>query len=151
MSNAAKSAKGPANPRGRPTVYDPAYCDALEAFMAQGFSFTAFAGSIGVCRNTLDNWAKEHPDFLGARNRAKARRGLHWEKAALAVAKDGGGPGAAQIIAFGLKNMGDGEWADVQKQELSGPGGAPIQTVDLSGLSPEQLRAVASIKLPTDA
>lgn len=141
-------------PAGRPSDYEPRFCDDLEAFMAEGYSFTAFAGSIGVCRNTLDNWAKEHPEFLGARNRAKAQRLLHWEKSALKVAKDGGGTGSAQIVAFGLKNMGDGEWVDTQRQEHTGADGGPIQTnaaLDLTGLSPDQLRALASIKLSADA
>jgi hypothetical protein len=140
-------------PAGRPSDYDPAYCDELEAFMARGYSFTAFAGSIGVCRATLDNWAAAHPEFLGARNRAKAKRLMHWETQGLTVAKEGGGGGQATIIAFGLKNMGDGEWADVQKTELTGKDGAPIQTegrLDMTGLTPEQLRALASIKLPAE-
>lgn len=107
-------------PVGRPSIYDPSYCDELEAFMAQGYSFTAFAGSIGVCRATLDNWAKEHPEFLGARNRAKAKRLMHWEKSALKVAETGGGPGTATMIAFGLKNMGDDEWRDKQEVEHTG-------------------------------
>jgi hypothetical protein len=139
-----------ANPVGRPTAYEDRFSDELEAFMAQGYSFTAFAGSIGVCRNTLDNWAKDHPEFLGARQRAKAKRLLHWETAGLTVAKDGGGPGAATMVTFGLKNMGDGEWVDAQRQEHTGPDGGPIRTqatVDMSSLSEEQLRVLASVPI----
>ena len=115
-------------PVGRPSEYDPRYCDELEAFMAQGYSFTAFAGSIGVCRATLDNWAKEHPEFLGARERAKALRLMHWEKSALKVAEKGGGPGTATIITFGLKNMGGDEWVDKQSVEHTGALGVTYVT-----------------------
>lgn len=39
----------------------------------------------------------------------------------------------------------------VERQAIGGdPEGAPIKTVDVSGLSPEQLRALASVKLRTD-
>lgn len=135
-------------PAGRPTKYEERYGEELEAFMGEGYSATAFAGHIGVSRATIDNWSKEHPEFLEALTRAKAKRLLQWEKTALTVAKEGGGPGSATVVVFGLKNMGGDEWADVTKQELSGPGGGPIQsktTVDAAGLTEEQLRVLAGI------
>lgn len=136
---------------GRPTKYDPAYCEAVEASMGEGYSLGAFAGKIGVARSTLNEWIAANPDFSEAVSRAKAKRLAHWEEAGIKVAKDGGGAGSATMIVFGLKNMGDGEWSDTQRQEISGRDGAPIQsTIDLSGLTPEQLRAIASIKLPAD-
>lgn len=121
-------------PVGRPSEYEERFCDELEEFMARGYSFTAFAGSIGVCRATLDNWAEAHPEFLGARNRAKAKRLMHWETAGLKVAEKGGGPGTAQMIAFGLKNMGDGEWVDLTKREVTGKDGEPL-VVNINGVA----------------
>lgn len=147
-------AKTAANPVGRPSKYDPAYCDLLEAFMGEGYSATAFAGHIGVNRQTIDNWAKDHAEFFEALTCAKAKRLLHWEKTALTVAKDGGGPGSASVITFGLRNMGDAEWADVQRSEVTGKDGGPIQSesrLDLTALTEDQLRALASIKLSADA
>ncbi len=141
-------------PVGRPTKYDPAYSEQVEAVMAEGYSLGAFAGKIGVARATLNLWMDEHPEFLEAVSRAKGKRLAHWEEAGLKVAKDGGGAGSATMIVFGLKNMGDGEWADIQRQELTGADGGPIvsqKTIDVSGLSEDQLRALASIKLPADA
>ena len=75
---------------GRPSRYEERFCDEMEAFMAQGYSATAFAGHIGVSRSTIDNWAKEYPEFLEALNRAKAKRLLEWEKIGLKVAREGG-------------------------------------------------------------
>lgn len=117
---------------GRPTKYDPAFCEQLVEFCSQGYSLTAYAGSIGVCRNTLTEWAGAHPEFLVAVSRAKAVRLLHWEGAALKVATKGGGPGTSTMIIFGLKNMGGDEWSDTTKTELSGPGGGPIKTEETS-------------------
>lgn len=139
------------HPGGRPTKYETRFCEEVEAFMGQGFSLTAFAGHIGVSRATLNNWMAEHPGFLEAVSRAKSKRLLHWERAGIDLARDGGQGGQATMIVFGLKNMGGDEWADAQRHEISGPEGGPIQSVDVSGLTPEQLRALASVKLRSDA
>jgi hypothetical protein len=51
-------------------------------------------------------------------------------------------------LIFDLKN--NHGWKDQTQQEVSGPNGAPIQTegkLDVTGLTPEQLRALASIKV----
>lgn len=115
-------------PGGRPTKYDERFCDELEAFMSQGFSATAFAGSISVSRSTIDEWTKAHPEFSEALNRAKAKRLLEWETIGLGVARNGGSGGQSTMITFGLKNMGGDEWRDRQQLELAGKDGGPIQS-----------------------
>ncbi len=113
--------------RGRPTKYDPIYCDMVEEEMAGGLSLTAFAGIIGVARSTINEWMAANPDFSEAVNRAKAKRLLQWERKALKVADNGGTGGQSTIIIFGLKNMGGDEWTE--KSETK-------STVDLN-LGPE--------------
>lgn len=54
---------------------------------------------------------------------------------------------------FWLKNRKPGEWRDLKAVEMGGPNGGPVQTkttVDVSGLSNEQLRALASIAVQPD-
>lgn len=104
---------------GRDTLYEPKYCQMLVDDMAAGYSMTAFAGLIGVCKITLNNWAKEHPDFARAVRVGKAVRLRDWESAGIDMRKNGGGPGGATIIVFGLKNMGEGEWEDKSKQVIT--------------------------------
>lgn len=111
-----------------PLLYREEYCDLVEEKMGEGFSLAACAGIIGVSRETLTKWTQNHPAFREAVDRGKSRRLLHWERAALSVAAYGGQGSRSTMIAFGLKNMGGDEWADVQKNEHSGPGGGPIQT-----------------------
>lgn len=118
--------------RGRPTKYKPEYCDLVEKHMGQGLSLMAFAGILGVARSTIQEWCADQPEFAEAVDCAKAQRLLHWERAALKVATHGGGPGTAQIIAFGLKNMGGDEWHDTNRTEISGPKGGPVQTEEVS-------------------
>jgi hypothetical protein len=114
-------------PVGRPSKYEERFCAMLVQDMAEGFSASAFAGSIGVSRSTLNEWAEHHPDFSEALNTGKAKRLRFWEQTAINVAAKGtGGPGAASVITFGLKNMGDGEWVDVQRKELTGKDGEPL-------------------------
>jgi len=121
-------------PVGRPTKYEPRFCDELEACMAEGYSITAFAGKIGVSRSTINEWMSANPEFSEAVSRAKGKRLLHWETAALKVAKEGGGPGTATVIVFGLKNMGDDEWRD--KQEFEHSGGAELSVTYVTTAAP---------------
>ena len=93
-------------PFGRPTKYDPIYCDMVEEEMAKGFSLTAFAGIIGVARSIINEWMAENPEFSDAVNRAKAKCLLQWKRKSLKVADNGGSGGQSAIIIFGLKNMG---------------------------------------------
>lgn len=70
-----------AAPVGRPSKYDPAYCEAVVARQAEGWSLAEFAAHVGVSRQTIDNWGAAHPEFLEALSRAKAAEQAWWEKA----------------------------------------------------------------------
>lgn len=77
------------NPEGRPTKYKPEYCqDMLDYFNIAPYTvdksekgrqevpndlplFEGFAAHIGVHRETLINWTKEHPQFFDAYKQAK--------------------------------------------------------------------------------
>ena len=120
-------------PVGRPTKYEPRFCQEVEDDMREGYSLTAFAGKIGVDRATLTNWTDEHPEFLAAVSRGKALRLRCWEKMGIDVAAKGtGGPGASTVIVFGLKNMGGDEWVDTSRREITGKDGEPF-TVNIEG------------------
>ncbi len=109
---------------GRPTDYDPAYCERVVEFLADGYSLAAFAGEIGVARSTVYKWADEHPEFSDAIKIAQARSVLAWEKRLRSLSTSGEGNPTA--IIFGLKNRASDEWRDVKATELSGPNGAAI-------------------------
>lgn len=65
---------------GHPTDYKTQYCEQLISFRGQGYSLTSFAAHIGVSRQTLYNWAKEHPEFKEARDIAHSACRLFWEQ-----------------------------------------------------------------------
>lgn len=93
---------------GRPTKYDPKYCQAAIAYMGQGYSKTAFAGSIGVARDTVIEWAKEHPEFSDAIKKGQAGRVMCLEEGLLSSEM---GPRVTARI-FALKNADPEEWSD---------------------------------------
>ena len=68
------------NPIGRPSKYDPKYCDEIVEFMSQGYSIEAFAGLIGVTKSTLYLWIKEHPEFSDAKTLGEAKSQLYFER-----------------------------------------------------------------------
>lgn len=99
-------------PGGRPTKYDPKYCQELIEHMKEGYSYESFAGRLGVARSTLYEWEKHHPEFSDTKKTAIELSLYHWEK----VGKEGmfmGGkdnPFQASIWVFNMKNRFG--WAD---------------------------------------
>lgn len=112
---AAKTALVARDVGGRPSKYKPEYCEAVIAHMADGASLTSFAAEIGVSRATLTVWAEAHEEFFEAVGMAKAKCAAWWEKQARNIAQGGGGPGAATLCVFGLKNLSPEDWQDKQQ------------------------------------
>lgn len=109
---------------GRPSTYDPAYCEEAKAFLADGYSLAALAGHIGVARSTVYEWVNQHPEFSDAVKIGQARAVLWWEKANRSLALTG--EGNATAIVFGLKNRASDEWRDVKATEITGKDGGPV-------------------------
>jgi hypothetical protein len=105
---------------GRPTKYDTAYCDAVIQHCRDGYSLTSFAGTIGVSRRTLSNWAEANPEFAGALDVAKAIASHWWEERARGVADGKGGPGAASMCQFVLKNLAGDDFTDRREVTYGG-------------------------------
>lgn len=64
---------------GRPSKYDPKYCEMLMEHMKDGLSFLSFAGVVGICFDTLYEWEKQHPEFSEAKKRGVAMS-LVWDE-----------------------------------------------------------------------
>jgi transposase len=105
-------------PGGRPTKYKKEFCDEVLPFMSQGFSITAFAGHLGVSRQTVYDWMNAHPEFLDAIKQGEAASAKWWEEALRNTVLTGQGNATAAI--FGLKNRIPSEWRDKQVNEHVG-------------------------------
>lgn len=68
-------------PGGRPTDYDPAYCDQVIEYGKQGKSRAWIAAKLDVVHQTLKNWEAVHPEFLEAMTRAAQFSQMWWEDA----------------------------------------------------------------------
>ena len=131
------------NPGGRPTDYREEFIESVQTFCADGYSLTAFAGEIGVCRDTISEWCSVHPEFSVAVSRAKAKRARWWEERAREIAQNGGPGGQATMVIFGLKNHAPDDFKEVTRQEHTGKDGGPIAT---QILTPEQ-KAEQAVRL----
>lgn len=111
-------------PEGRPSKYKPAYCNEVVEHMAQGASLTSFAGEIGVARSTINQWMEDHSEFSEAVRVGKAKCAAWWEKAGRQIVMGGGGPGAATLAVFGIKNMAPEDWRDKQEHDHTSSDGS---------------------------
>lgn len=75
----------PATPKpvGRPTKYDPAFCDKARELGANGYSREMISAELNVSWNTLLVWAENHPDFFEALEEAKTLEMVFFEKLAI--------------------------------------------------------------------
>jgi len=114
-------------PAGRPSTYDPDYCEQVIAHCNEGASLTSFAAEIDVARSTINEWMDKHPEFSEAVKRAKAKCAAWWEKQARQ-----GATGLKDVnptlCIFGLKNMAAEDWRE--KQEVQHSGGVRVERVE---------------------
>lgn len=61
--------------------YDPIYCEMLidHAKKING-TFCSFSNTVGIDRDTLNEWARQHPEFKAAKQRAFEIQSAAWEK-----------------------------------------------------------------------
>jgi hypothetical protein len=125
---------------GRPSLYRPEYCDlVIEKARDLGLSITAFAGVIGVGRETIYGWIKAHEEFSDACSRAKTARVLWWE---LKLGRSRKGAETTASI-FALKNAAPDEWRDVRHTEHT-------HAIAPRTLTDAQLEAIAAGHSPSD-
>lgn len=69
-------------PLGRPSKYDPKYCQMLIDHMASGFSYESFGGleEVSVSKQTLYDWENAYPDFLDAKKIGSQKNLMFWER-----------------------------------------------------------------------
>lgn len=68
-------------PAGRPSTYDPAFCERVIELGKQGASVVEMACDIGVHRETIEeNWPAAHPEFSEAFTSAKLESQTWWER-----------------------------------------------------------------------
>lgn len=110
---------------GRPSSYDPKYCEMLIEHMEKGLSFEAFAGVVGTTKKTLYSWADKHEEFLNAKEIGTELSRIFWEKLGIdhiinrSDSEFQGGSSSrslnASVWIFNMKNRF--KWRDKQPDE----------------------------------
>ena len=104
---------------GRPSTYDTEFCELVISLGREGASKAEMAHACGVARMTLDNWAKEHPEFLDAVTEAVELSQGWWESEGR-KATFGKVPGFnATAFIFNMKNRFPADWRDKKEMDVS--------------------------------
>lgn len=140
-------------PAGRPTKFKAEFVKQAAKLASLGATDREAAEFFDVTESTLHLWKHTHPEFSEALKVGKEtadsrveqslyRRALGYSHDAVKIAVNAAGevtqvpftehhaPDTTAAI-FWLKNRKPAEWRDVKAQELSGPGGEPIQVREI--------------------
>lgn len=124
---------------GRPSKFDPRFCDELIRHMQLGYSFEAFAGRIGTCKQTIYNWLKEHVEFLDAKKIGEEACRFYWEGVGLRGTNGLIENFNAGVWIFNMKNRF--RWQDRHEVGLSLPPSPEMLLMEqILKLTPEQRR-----------
>jgi hypothetical protein len=116
---------------GRPTDYRPEYCEQVIEYGKRGKSVAWMAAELGVAKQTIHNWAEEHPEFLDAFNVAKLHSQRWWEDAGQdnMLMAPGQGTMNASIWSRSMAARFPDDWRE--KQEIKHAGGVTITATPL--------------------
>lgn len=135
-------------PAGRPTKYDPAFCDKVIELAREGASKAEIALELDICYDTFSVWQKDIPEFSEAVKKAERLSQGWWEqKGRKATFGEVEGFNATSYI-FNMKNRFKHDWRDKVEQDLSSSDGSmtPKPAIDMSKLSADTLREIASLE-----
>lgn len=106
-------------PAGRPSLYDPDYCNRVVELGNSGASVIEMAVDIGVARSTLETaWPAAHPEFSEALTRAREASQVWWEKKGRDSLTTPGFQAAVWSRSMAARFPDD--WRDKKEVELSG-------------------------------
>ena len=103
----------PSNQAWWSVKYKPEFCDKLIDWMSKGYSYSAFAGEIDVCRETINNWETQHPEWKKAKKTAFAKCLKWWESAGMSGMTGNIKGFNASVWIFSMKNRFKEDYADI--------------------------------------
>lgn len=128
-------------PVGRPSQYDPSYCQKAIELGKLGKSTEAIGAILNVGTATLYRWRDEHPEFREALEIAKEHELLWWEEMAqgyMVERKDGDRLNAS-IWSRSMAARFPKKYRESVKQEITGADGAPLLTgIQVTFVKPDE-------------
>ena len=115
-------------PVGRPSLYDPKYCEEVIALGKIGKSVEAIGAILGVGTKTLYNWRDQHEEFLHALDMAKEFELQWWEDIAQThmIENKESDKINATIWSRSMAARFPKKYREQVKQEITGADGAPL-------------------------
>lgn len=104
---------------GRPTKYKKKYCELLKQHRKDGYGYHSFAAIVGVDIETLYNWEKANPDFLGAKKESYPHALHYWEKMGKLGAAGKLKNFNSTAFIYTTKNMFRDEYNDKQEHDIN--------------------------------
>jgi hypothetical protein len=102
---------------GRPTDYDPAFCERVIELGREGASKAEMSAELGCARSTFALWEEAHTEFSEAVKEAVNLSQAWWEKQGR-IATFGGIEGFnSTSFIFNMKNRFPGDWKDKVEQD----------------------------------
>jgi len=130
-----------ANPVGRPSKYDHAFCERVIQLGKLGKSVEQIACELDVGTKTIYNWRDEHPEFLRALDMAREFEQNWWETIAqthMIEEKDAAKLNAS-IWSRSMAARFPKKYRESTKQEITGADGAPLlQGIEVSFVTPQK-------------
>lgn len=129
---------------GRTSLYKPEYCKQVIEMGKLGYSKEQMAAKLNVSWGSLDNWAKQSPEFLLAMRTAIQEELSYWEQLGLNHVLEM--PGAQRLNGNVYNKIMaarfPAKYSERSKVELSGVDGAPIQLEAHASLGAEILNDI---------
>lgn len=120
-------------PVGRPSLYDPAYCDKVVELGRIGKSVEQIAAILNVSLRTMYSWRDAHEEFLHALDDAKTYEQAWWEEQAAAYMVENKESDRlnASLWSRSMAARFPKKYRESTKTEITGADGAPL----LSGIN----------------
>ena len=117
-------------PAGRPSKYDPAFCDKVIELAQVGASKAEMALELDIAYSTFDLWQNINPEFSEAVKKAERISQGWWEKQGR-IATFGGTDGFnATSYIFNMKNRFKEDWRDKSELDVNMSLGAALDQLD---------------------
>ena len=128
-------------PVGRPSLYDPKYCEEVIAYGKLGKSIEQIASILNVSLRTMYSWRDSHEEFLHALEDAKTYEQAWWEEQAAAYMVENKESDRlnATLWSRSMAARFPKKYRESVKQEITGADGAPLlQGIQVSFVKPNE-------------
>jgi DNA-binding XRE family transcriptional regulator len=128
---------------GRPSKYDPLMLEDMKKVAIDGASKAEMALTIGISRETFNNWEHSNPIFRDAVKECELLSQIWWERHGRKGMTGENPDFNSTAFIFQVKNRFRSDYMDTSRTEVTGKDGGPVQmeakVVDVDNLDDEQI------------